>query len=412
MYKFFRAGAAQVDITPPPDLPMDGYLAREGNSLGTHDPLMAQVLVVDDGEKRIALVALDILAVSAGFTDPLRQALAQQLNTTPSAIMMCASHTHCGPVGLQSWFPPGEKPALDKALVNSVQTRILEAAQVALNAMTPVRLTSAHAPVEGIGGDRNRRDNPIDTQVTVVCFERDDHSPLCILFHYACHPTVLGADTRQYSADFVGAARAYLCQQYPGAVPMFLNGALGDVSPRYQRHEQSFAEVERMGRLLSEHIMHLMRQLQPDDQIDLDWHAIPLELPFRTLSSNGTIIPAAPDSGRFEVTRAQGSAIQATLRAAIGDRDSQTATLAILKIGSWSLIGVPGEPFNALAVAVRKISPNALVIGLTNDYAGYFPTQAAIDLQTYESLSSPYDARALDLIQAAVSDQFSQPGDQ
>jgi hypothetical protein len=63
------------------------------------------------------------------------------------------------------------------------------------------------------------------------------------------------------------------------------------------------------------------------------------------------------------------------------------------------LLGIPGEPFNALATAIHQHSPHALIIGCANDYAGYFPTQTAIEAQTYEALSTPYDARALALIE-------------
>ena len=407
MREFFQAGAAQVDITPPINLPMDGYLAREGNSLGIHDPLMAQVLVLNDGERRVALVTLDTMAVSADFTDPLRAAMAQKLNTVPAAIMICPSHTHCGPCGLQNWFPPGQKPALDAGLVSMVQARILDAAQSALEQMEPVRLAYAQAPIEGIGGDRNQRDAPVDSQVTVLCFERDDHTPLCIVFHYACHPTVLGADTHEYSADLIGAARERLCEQYPGAIPMFINGALGDVSPRYQRREQSFAEVSHMGNILANHVAEMMQNLQPENRIAVNWDALSLELPFRALSPESTVISASPGSGRFEETRAQGSIIQANLHHLIGGRLTQSVELSLLRIGSWTLVGVPGEPFNALAIAVRAAEPHALIVGMANDYVGYLPTQTAINLQSYEALSSPFDARALQHIEAAVIDQFA-----
>jgi hypothetical protein len=151
----------------------------------------------------------------------------------------------------------------------------------------------------------------------------------------------------------------------------------------------------------------MMQNLQPENRIAVDWDTLLLELPFRALLPESTVIAAAPGSGRFEETRAQGSMIQATLHQMIGKRLTQAVELSLLKIGSWTLIGVPGEPFNALAVAVRAAEPHALVVGLANDYVGYLPTQTAINLQTYEALSSPFDARALQHIESAVIDQFA-----
>ena len=58
-----RAGVAKVDITPPPGLPMYGYLDRIKNNhlaTGTLDPLEARVLVLEAGDRRVALVTLDL----------------------------------------------------------------------------------------------------------------------------------------------------------------------------------------------------------------------------------------------------------------------------------------------------------------------------------------------------------------
>jgi hypothetical protein len=408
MTQLFFAGVAEVDITPPPDLPMDGYLAREGTSLGTHDPLLAQVLIVSDGEKPMALVTLDLLAVSAEFTDPLRGALAAQIGTSPAAIMICPSHTHCGPSGLQNWFPPGDKPALNASLVSMMQERILAATQTAFDNMATVDLVYAQGAVQGIGGDRNQPEAVVDNPVTTLCFQRDDQQPLCILFHYACHPTVLGAATRHYSADFVGAARRRLREEYPGAICMFLNGALGDISPRYQRRDQSYAEVARLGNCLADHVINLLEKAEIETNRSFNWDSIPVELPFRAFSPQVVLPVVASSLSRIEETRAQGSAIQATLQQSIGQQATQTATLSLLQIGSWKLFGIPGEPFNRLATSIREAAPHALAVGLANDYIGYLPTQAAIDFQSYEALSSPFDARALEQLEAILIDQLSQ----
>src|SRR5580700_3343370 len=58
-----QAGAAQVDITPPAGLPMYGFfnrITKHQVSSGTLDPLYARVLVLQAGEKRLALVTLDL----------------------------------------------------------------------------------------------------------------------------------------------------------------------------------------------------------------------------------------------------------------------------------------------------------------------------------------------------------------
>ncbi|MGD0923539.1 MAG: hypothetical protein ABSA70_17520, partial [Terriglobia bacterium] len=55
-----KAGVAKVEITPPTGLRMYGFSNRKGGATGILDPLMARVLVLEAGEKRLALVVLDL----------------------------------------------------------------------------------------------------------------------------------------------------------------------------------------------------------------------------------------------------------------------------------------------------------------------------------------------------------------
>ena len=52
-----RAGVALVEITPPLGAGMYGFANRKGGATGVLDPLMARVLVLEEDEKRMALLA-------------------------------------------------------------------------------------------------------------------------------------------------------------------------------------------------------------------------------------------------------------------------------------------------------------------------------------------------------------------
>lgn len=45
-----KAGAAQVNITPPVGIPQRGDARRKDVAQGIHDDLYAQALVLDDGQ--------------------------------------------------------------------------------------------------------------------------------------------------------------------------------------------------------------------------------------------------------------------------------------------------------------------------------------------------------------------------
>src|SRR5229473_2534271 len=55
-----RAGTAKADITPAGGELMWGYEDRLKPATGTLDPLYARVLVLEAGERRLALVTLDL----------------------------------------------------------------------------------------------------------------------------------------------------------------------------------------------------------------------------------------------------------------------------------------------------------------------------------------------------------------
>ncbi|MBO0857924.1 MAG: hypothetical protein J2P21_05610, partial [Chloracidobacterium sp.] len=57
----FKAGAARRDVTPREPTPMWGYGARHAAlSVGTLDPLYAEALVIQAGDRKLAIVGLDL----------------------------------------------------------------------------------------------------------------------------------------------------------------------------------------------------------------------------------------------------------------------------------------------------------------------------------------------------------------
>src|SRR5215471_334984 len=55
-----KAGVVKVDITPPPGVSLWGFSDRKSPATGTLDPLYARVLVVEAGDKRVALISVDL----------------------------------------------------------------------------------------------------------------------------------------------------------------------------------------------------------------------------------------------------------------------------------------------------------------------------------------------------------------
>jgi hypothetical protein len=72
-------------------------------------------------------------------------------------------------------------------------------------------------------------------------------------------------------------------------------------------------------------------------------------------------------------------------RVDVARRDLSTA-LTIVTIGNLAIVGIPGEPFVELGLALKR-SPHfahTFVAGYCNDLIGYIPTRAAYDEGGYE----------------------------
>src|SRR6185295_1104692 len=111
-----RAGTAKADITPPGGEVMWGFEDRLKPATGTLDPLYARVLVLEVGERRLALVSLDLgRCFGPGAVERLRASAKRSSGI--SCLLLTASHTHSAPV-IRDEYPKGtpawERIALEK----------------------------------------------------------------------------------------------------------------------------------------------------------------------------------------------------------------------------------------------------------------------------------------------------------
>ena len=235
----------------PAAVPLAGYAARTGPAVGVLDELAIATLLLTRGADRLAIVTADVVGADADLADEVAQAagLAQ------SELALCATHTHSGPAGITARLHPADPDRLDRRLrARFVATAAATLAR-ARERLEPVELILGSATAGDVAANRNDPTGPYDDRVTVLATRRPDGSFQAVLVHFACHPTILGADNRLVSADFPGVLRRELAAALAGhgeaPVVLFVNGAAGDVSTRFTRRGQDVAEVERIGKRLT-----------------------------------------------------------------------------------------------------------------------------------------------------------------
>jgi len=222
-----KAGAAEVRLELPVGIPLMGYGARQGVAQAVHDPLHTRALYLESGGRAL-LVQLEVCLLAVSQARALRERIARRTGLAPQEVWIAATHTHSGPETGIGAVLAGEAPP---AWVEPILDAAVEAAGWAVRraARARIGLGSARA---AIGRNRREPGGTVDPEVVVLRVDGAGGTPRAIAFVHGTHPTVLGHENLEYSADWPAAAAATVRAAFPSALPIFLLGAHADVDPR------------------------------------------------------------------------------------------------------------------------------------------------------------------------------------
>src|SRR5688500_9858577 len=97
-----RAGVGKADITPATGYYLGGWTRADRVAQGQHTRLQARALVLDNGGRKVALVAVDLFMVPGGLVRHVGEALASR-GFSERNLLVSASHTHSGPGGYANY---------------------------------------------------------------------------------------------------------------------------------------------------------------------------------------------------------------------------------------------------------------------------------------------------------------------
>lgn len=418
----FQAGAARVVITPPIGVPLSGYFMAEGRretAREVHDDLYARALVLHDGERAVAIVTTDLIALGDEELSMVRREVQQKAGIAPEHLMLACTHTHSGPIVHP--FPPTEivPGQADEDYFHLLPRLVGSAVAMAVHRLRPARV--------GAGGGAsyiniNRREklpdgtlrglpflgrNPDgihDREVGVLRVDdAESGKPLSVLLSYACHPVVLGPNL-EISADFVGYTVNFLEENLgPGAVALFANGAQGDMNAIV--HPGTHADAQRLGITLGAEALKvaLSTETRPSACITASTRCV--ELPLNPASTpeqqRSSIRFLQQEHARFTREGDARRAWDIEMRLDVAhyrlyNREhmrhpfmpAEVSAFGIKGDGvSVGLVSEPAELFCAYGIKARQYSPFAttLVLGLANGFIGYVPTPEVYTEGGYES---------------------------
>jgi neutral ceramidase len=409
----FRVGIASVECTPRIGLPLQGNFRDDYAARGVHDPLMCKAVVIESGDTRVAICAVDVCLLDAACVSVVRDEASRATGIPAGNILVAATHTHSGPaltsLGTMPRAPEAETRAFlaTAADVVAAAARVLAPAELAVGVAREGRVSfnrrlrcrdgKTHMNWEGVDpASVTEVLGPTDPELTVMAVERGG-VPAGALVSFGLHPAVLAGDNRLYSADYPGyLAEALSRLEGEGFVSVFLNGCCGNVNhidyaDRLQG--RGYQMTQRIGYMLAAAAHEALRRREKpagtelrvaSRRVELERIRIPeadYERARRVVAGAGRAaergqVDGLPDSFYAEMLVKMHEA---------QDRRASAEVMCI-RIGDVAVVGLPSEVFCELGLALKRRSParRTLVCELANDWFGYLPTREAFVQGGYE----------------------------
>ncbi len=351
-----EAAAGKVDITP--DLKSEkiwlgGFGAVGRRPEGVHDPLYARLLVLREGGREVAIVAVDLLGFYRNDVQDLRRL--SGFDTPERGLYLASTHTHSGPDTLGLWGPMIGVSGVNLAYHARLKAKIADALKLLEGQLHPVRALGGHGLLDPRGLCRDSRDPQIiDPNLSVLRLVGGDGKAVATVVNWSCHAEVIGRDNRLVTADFPGPLCSRVEEKTGGAC-VFLNGMIGGLMTPDSRAE-NFYEAERIGRAVADAALALKTSASPSRALRLRDEEILLPI---ENSRYRLLLPALIFGHRLR--DAEGNLLPRwkawtlALREAILGLDERTepwvrSEVALLDAGPARLLGIPGEAFPELAI--------------------------------------------------------------
>ncbi|KKX33344.1 neutral/alkaline non-lysosomal ceramidase N-terminal domain-containing protein [Rhizobium sp. LC145] len=381
-----EAGAAVVDITPPPGLLMSGFAARSLPAKGIHDTLTARAVVIGD----TAVVVADVIGIDAGMSARIRE----RCMLPAENVVVAALHNHGGPVSMTGRL----SMAADPTYLERLEDACVAAIDKAAAARRPARAAAGQGSDPGVARNRRHPGGPVDASLPTLRIRDERGDMIAVITAYACHPVVLAADNLLWTADYPHFVRHALEEAYPGAVALFMTGCVGDANTGHSAHAsitlaasagRTYEAAERIGRKIAEAVLATSETLASET---VNARNGTVALSFRRRETDTPQI--LEKRWREEVLVAEPARKNLLGYWADWARDIApiepeplAARVTVLDWGGVPIVALPGEIFAQTALSIRAaLGPErpAFVIGFADDNPGYIPPAGEFTHGGYE----------------------------
>ena len=342
---------------------------------GTLDPPQARAVVLEQGELRVAIVALDIVIPRPNLRDALLEDVAP---LGFDLLALVATHTHSGPGGYLPGFlaervtggefDPEQPARLARAAALALKRAVAD--------LAPAKLASGHATLR-LARNRRFANGATDDQLPVLRADFADGRAPIIVFAYGAHASLLSPRGGLYSADWPGAARAAL--EAKGWRALYLPGPLGDQEPKVDLGFWPSVATERTktteyGSAVANAVVTEAESLTP--------------LPDAPLAAlERWVEPPEVQLRRFCPLWWAKPLVSGTVDSFISKR----VPMQVVRAGDAELLFLPAEPGASTGIELRAGTPvrrTRFVVDHANDWLGYVVDAQAFERGGYEACFS------------------------
>jgi len=420
-------GIARSDITPPVGIYSRNWgAAKHDVADSIHRPLTLTALTISDGSNSpFVLVDADL-----GWWRPLevfrrfQQRLLAELNLEPSRFVFALTHTHASPplMDADPTLPGSEllgpwQESVYQTTVATIRQALIQTFDATMDWHT------GHCALACV------RDLPDPIQDRMICgFNPEQPADDTLVFgriadssgtlratvvNYACHPTTLAWDNTSISPDYIGAMRDTI-EAATGATALFLQGASGELAPRYQ-YVGDPQVADRHGRQLGHAALATLQDMEPaGTQLAYKgtkesgaplavWRHEPTEVStnLRALETAAELpLKDWPTADELEQQRQQCNdrALEERLRRkrdirrSLGDGRTFAVPVTAWRMGNAVLVGSCCEAYSVLQQELRRRFPEYTIIclNLANGSIGYLPPADLYNKDVYPVWQTPF----------------------
>ncbi|EAY24501.1 hypothetical protein M23134_06488 [Microscilla marina ATCC 23134] len=226
-----KAGWGKADFTPNHPVHLAGYGDRYGNSVGLQDSLRARAFVFDNGNRKVAMVTIDLLIVPPTILAVIHQQLST-IGFAKENVYFSATHSH-NSVGHWGSRVVGRLLAgsYEQSVVDNIARAVIRAIKQADQTKEYAQLGYVKINAKDLLYNRLVREKGIVDPWLRLLKIKKQSGKVATLFTFAAHSTCFASERKPISGDYPNRVIQLLEKSPQIDFAAFFAGAMGSHAP-------------------------------------------------------------------------------------------------------------------------------------------------------------------------------------